>query len=350
MSTETLTARELRLGNEYVQLLTDKTVLITGAAGYLGTALLSSLYGIRCRIVALVHQRSCLPLPSESNASLSSQHADLSQTSVWRDVLRESKPDVVINLAAYEHRRDSPHAPELDLAVNAATILELLDACRELDLRPRIVQASSANIVGCPSSPVVNEDTPDQPLTLYAINKQAAEGYLRHYAESFDIPTVALRFGNIYGPLPLQDTELETRVVLNSIMNRALAGGPLYLYANYACVRDFLYVDDAVSAICAVAASESVTPGASYIVGSGECHSLRQIVNEIARQAELLRSTPIEVQSDTQVALAPIEWREFIADYSRLRSATGWEPQISLRRGIDLTLRTFLAGTGGQSR
>ena len=349
MSTQTLTAPTHVSRNEYVEPLTAKTILITGAAGYLGTALLASLYTIRCRIAALVHKRRCLPVPTDSNASVTSQCADLSQPSLWLDILRDTKPDVIINLAAYEHRRNSPHAPEQDLAVNTATVLELLEACRELDLKPRIVLASSANIVGCPTSALVNEDTPDQPLTLYAINKLAAERYLRYYAESFDIPTVSLRFGNIYGPLPVRDTELESRVVLNNIMSRALAGGPLYLYSNHACVRDFVYIDDAVRAICAVAASETITPGAKYIVGSGEGHALRDIVNEIARQVQNLGRPPVEVLIDTQAALAPIEWREFIADYSRLRSATGWEPQTKLPRGIDLTLRAFLGNTGGQS-
>ena len=347
MPTQTITAPETHLRNEYVQSLTDKTILITGAGGYLGTALLSSLYSIRCRIVALVHERRCVPAPDKTEATLTSRSADLSRSGVWRDVLRETNPDVIVNLAANEHRRDSQHAPDLDLAINTATVLELLEACRELELKPRIIQASSANIVGCPTSPLVNEDTPDQPLTLYAINKQAAERYLRYYAEDFDIPSVSLRFANIYGPLSARDAALESRVVLNSIMRRALEGGPLYLYRNQACVRDFVYVDDAVRAICAASASETIAPGGKYVVGSGEGYSLRQIINEVARQVENLGRSPVEVLIDTEAALAPIEWRKCIADCSRLRAATGWEPHIKLHQGINETLRAF---SGGQSQ
>ena len=344
MPAETITAPQPQtiLRNEYVQSLTDKTILVTGAGGYLGTALLSALYTIRCRIHALVHDRPCAAMPDDSEATLTSRYADLSQSSVWLDVLREIQPDVIVNLAAYEHRRNSKHAPERDIAINTATVLELLDACRELDLKPRIILASSANLFGCPASPRVNEDTPDQPLTLYAINKQAGERYLRYYAETFNIPTVSLRFANIYGPV--RDPDLESRVVLNSIIRRALAGGPLYLYRNHACVRDFVYVDDAVRAICAVAASETIAPGGKYVVGSGESNTLSEIVNEIARQVENFDRPPVEVLVDTEAALAPIEWREFIADYGRLHSATGWEPQIKLQTGIDLTLRAFIGG------
>lgn len=335
---------ETSLSNEYVQLLKDKTILVTGAGGYLGTALLASLYSIRCHIVAVVHEREFLPAPAETEGTVTARYGDLSATSFWRHLLHETRPDVIVNLAAYEHRRNSQHAPERDLAINAAAVLELLDACKELQLKPRIVQASSANLFGCPTSPLVNEDTPDQLLSLYSINKHTAEKYLGHYAENFNIPGVALRFANIYGPLPVRDADLESRVVLNGIMHRALAGGPLYLYRNHACVRDFVYVDDAVRAICAVAVSETITPGGKYVIGSGEGYSLKEIVSEIANQVENFDRPPVEVLVDTVATLAPIEWREFIADYTRLSSTTGWEPQIKLQQGIDLTLRAFIGG------
>ena len=344
MSTETVERISTKSGNEYLNALKDRTILVTGAGGYLGTALLSSLYGIRCRIFALVRDINRLSAPRESEASVETHNVDLAASSVWFDLLHEIKPDVVIHLAAHEHRRNSEHLPALDQAVNTATVLESLEACRELNLKPRIVLASSANIVGCPSSTIVNEDTPDCPLTLYAINKLAAEQYLRFYATMFKIPAVSLRFANVYGPLATQQRDIESRVVLNSIMRRALAGGPLYLYRNQNCVRDFVYVDDVARAICAAATSDTTTARSKYIVGSGDGHLLREIVHEIARRAELIRGERIKVQCDEDAALEPIEWRNFVADYTGLQSATGWEPRIKLHHGIDLTLQAFAGG------
>jgi UDP-glucose 4-epimerase len=343
MSTETIEHIRAVSANEYLNGLKDQTILVTGAGGYLGTALLSSLYSIRCRIFALVHEKQCVPAPADSEVSLTSLRVDLSQR-LWLALLRQTRPDIIVKLAAHEHRRNSRHAPTLDLAVNTATVLELLEACRELELKPRIVLASSANIAGCPVSTVVDEDTVDQPLTLYAINKLAAERYLHYYAETFNLSTVSLRFANVYGPLATRHTEIESRVVLNSMMRRALAGGPLHLYRNQDCVRDFVYIGDAIRAICAAATSEKITAGSKYIVGSGNGHSLRDIVNEIATRAELIHGKPVDVRLDHDASLEPIEWRNFVADYTRMRSATGWEPRIKLHHGIDLTLRAFAGG------
>ncbi|HEX6283746.1 MAG TPA: NAD(P)-dependent oxidoreductase, partial [Pyrinomonadaceae bacterium] len=150
---------------------------------------------------------------------------------------------------------------------------------------------------------------------------------------------------------PTRDTELESRVVLNHVMRRALDGGPLSLYRNQHCIRDFVYVDDAVRAICAAAVTEPLTPGGKYIAGSGEGHSLREIVNDIARLVENLGYPPVEVLFDDAATLEPVEWREFVADYRRLHSATGWQPLTTLHQGIEATLNAFLdGGNGGQTR
>jgi nucleoside-diphosphate-sugar epimerase len=345
MSTQTIDVNANSILNEeHVHALTGKTILVAGAGGYLGTALCSALAGIQCHLVALFHRARFLSVPADNKASFTYQQVDLAESSVWPALLRDHNPDVIVNLAAHEHRRGSEHSPAIDLAVNTATVLELLEACRELSLKPRIVLATSANIVGCPATSLVNEDTPDQPLTLYAINKLLAEQYLRYYAETFNVPAVSLRFANVYGPLDQRDIELESRVVLNAIMRRALEGGPLYLYRNQDCVRDFVYVDDAIRAICATARGENIHPGAKYIVGSGEEFTLREIVNQIAQLASKLHGQRIEVRLDENAPLEPIEWRNFVADYTRLQSATGWKPRIKLSHGLKLTLSAFSGG------
>lgn len=329
--------------HDFLDGLRHQTIMVAGASGYLGTALLAALQTIPCRIVAL--GRSSQNVVSELNAereltTLTMLTVDLSQPGSWTEPLRSERPDIIFNLAAYEHRRGSPHAPAQDLAVNAAAMLDLLETCRQLELKPQIVLASSANLAGCPASLPVDESFPDQPLTLYSIHKLAAEQYLKYYSSTFGIPGVALRFANVYGPLGKDQREIASRVVLNRIMLQALKGGPLQLYGNHHCRRDFVYVSDVVSALCA---ATTLTPkgGSHYFIGSAEGATLGEVVNLVADRAEAVSGRRPEIRIMEEAALEPIEWREFVADCTRMRTQTGWSPSVRLREGIDRTLLEF---------
>ena len=326
--------------DEFLQGLIHKTVLLAGASGYLGSALLAALQRIPCRVVAMSWSSPSFAPASSPEHEVVSLKADLSQAGSWIEPLRRERPDIIFNLAAYEHRRGSAHAPAQDLALNSATMLDLLETCRKLQIKPHIVLASSANLAGCPDSLPVNETFPDQPLTLYAIHKLAAEQYLKYYSGAFDIPSVALRFANVYGPLANGQREIAARVVLNRIMLKALDGGPLQLYGNQNCRRDFVYIDDAVRALCAAAGS-SLNDGSYYLVGSEEGLTLGEIVNLIAQKAEAISGRRPEIQMVDQAVLDPIEWRNFVADCTELRTRTGWSPRVTLHDGIDRTLQEF---------
>jgi nucleoside-diphosphate-sugar epimerase len=331
--------------HDFLHGLAHKTILVAGASGYLGSALLASLQTIPCRVVALAwSSRSFAPASSHDQEVIQFK-SDLSQPGAWTEPLQSERPDIIFNLAAYEHRRGSAHAPEQDLALNAATVLDLLETCLRLELKPQIVLASSTQLVGCPADLPVNEDFPDQPLTLYAIHKLAAEQYLKYYSSAFGIPGVVLRFANVYGQLAKGQREIASRVVLNRIMLQALDGGPLHLYGNHNCRRDFVYVSDVVRALCAAAGDVTLKDGSHYIIGSEEGMTLGEVVNLIADRAEVVSGRRPEIQMMDEAALDPIEWREFVADCTRMRTRTGWSPVVSLREGIDRTLREFQGGS-----
>lgn len=356
---EQLTAPDIQLGHvpcstttrmitddqNFLHGLVHKTIMVAGASGYLGSALLAALQTIPCRVVALFWSSQSFAPTSGQDQEVIELTSDLSQPGVWTEPLRSERPDIIFNLAAYEHRRGSQHAPAQDLAVNAATMLDLLETCRRLELKPQIVLASSANLAGCPASLPVNESFPDQPLTLYSIHKLAAEQYLKYYSTTFGIPGVVLRFANVYGPLAKGQREIASRVVLNRIMLQALNGGPLQLYGNQHCRRDFVYVSDVVSALCAAAGSLTLKDGSHYFIGSEEGATLGEIINLVADRTEAISGQRPEIRLMEEAALEPIEWREFVADCTRMRTQTGWSPSVRLREGIDRTLREFQGGS-----
>jgi UDP-glucose 4-epimerase len=124
-------------------------------------------------------------------------------------------------------------------------------------------------------------------------------------------------------------------------MLQGLDGGPLQLYRNQHCRRDFVYVADVVRALCAAGGSLTLNDGSHYIIGSEEALTLGEIVNLVADRVEAIGRRRPEIELNEVAALDPIEWREFVADCTRMRMQTGWSPRISLREGIDQTLLEF---------
>lgn len=285
------------------------TVLVTGGHGYLGSALVRAL-----------RERAIVVAPSKSELDVSSDTAWLNHV---------VGVDVVYHLAARETPNQLPADSDADYRVNAGSILALARACTSARCFPRIIFASSTNLVGCPTSVPIDEATPPDPLTLYAIHKYAAERYLGLVSDRFD--SVTLRLPNIYGTVG--NSELDRRMVVNRMIERGLAGDELTLFANRQCVRDFLHVDDVVKAL--IAAADIDAKGASlFVIGSGVGVALETLVHLIASST----SKGVHIRLDDERALGPAEWRNIIVNASAFAEATGWRPELDLEAGISKTI------------
>lgn len=313
-----------------------KKILITGASGYIGSSIFKVLSDTDCDIVLLTHSQS-LKLIAETKARVEIIEGDIAKSDIWNKIL--PGVDIVFHLAAYEHRHGSKFDPKEDLIINAASVLLMLEVCREKGLSPKIVLASSSNIAGIPQILPVNESAPDNPLTLYAIHKLTAEKYLEYYARNFNIPSCVLRLANIYGPAPNYD--ISRKVVLNKIIHKAINGGPLILFRNKSKIRDFIFIDDAVGAFLAAGISQNTANGSYYYIGSGQGYTLEKIVMIVGRETEMIMGIASPVEINTETAIEDVEMRDFVADYSSFQNMTGWSPKIGLVAGIDRTIKFF---------
>jgi nucleoside-diphosphate-sugar epimerase len=310
-------------------------LLVTGASGYLGSRLVQRLSSSACLLTTTARHASGATAEG-GTARLRHVHADITAEDTWPRLLEEV--DVVFHLATFEHRQGSAFDPMQNLA-DARAVLALLECCRSMKQPPRIVFSSSANVVGSPARLPVNEEFPDAPLTMFAIHKRAAEMYIEYYAREYGVPGASLRLSNVYGPST--DVVLSKRSTLNKMIARALAGESLTLFANERCLRDFVHIDDVVSAYLSAGASPNTQDGRYYLIGSGEGRTLVETVESIAEIALRRTGKKVPIVRNTEAKLETAEFRQFVADSARFQRATGWQAGTRFLDGVGQTLEFF---------
>ncbi len=319
-----------------------RTILVTGAAGFIGSSVVGQLAAAPCTIrrlarTAVASRRE----PPAGPARVEDVQGDVREAATWRTAIEGV--DVVLHLAGQTSVYAAQDDPESDLAANVVPVLHLAAACRAESRRPAVVVAGTATVVGLTldASPV-SEEQPDRPVTVYDLHKWMAERYVELYTAEGVFDAATLRLANVYGPGP-RGSSLD-RGFLNAMVHRACAGGPLTLYGEGTAVRDYVFVDDVVRAFLMTAARIGVTRGRHFLVGSGRGTTLAEALALVADRVAAKTGRRVNVRSvEPPSGLSPIEQRSFVADTRRLREAVGWEPRVDLAEGIDQTIEASCA-------
>ena len=238
--------------------LLNVRALVTGAAGFIGSTLVDRLLQEGHQVTGVDNLSAGAPAANLESAhrhigpgrftfvAVDVRHPELS------DVVAGSNPDVVFHLAAQVDVRSSVDEPLYDARNNVLGTINVLEASRRARV-PRIVFASSGGArYGAPAILPATEDTPVDPLSPYAAAKVAGELYMRAYAGMYGLAPVCLALANVYGPR--QDPHGEAGVV--TIFGSAMISGrPTTVYGDGSATRDYVYVDDVVTAfLCAAEA------------------------------------------------------------------------------------------------
>lgn len=314
-----------------------KTVLITGGLGFIGSNLamrLASETRAQIRIVDSL-DRSCGGNPKNLDGiarPVQIHTLDLRESSKLRDIIQEV--DVIFNLAGHVSHIDSMRDPLQDLGGNAEAHLCLLEGCRALNPRARIVYSSTRQFYGRPQSLPVNEDHPVLPVDINGVNKYAAEMYHRIYYTVYGIETCCLRLTNTYGPRQL--IRSASQGVVGWFFHQILCNREIVLYGDGKQIRDLNYVDCVVDALL-LAGIHPHAPGKIYNLGSADPISLLDL-------AELMIS--ILGKGSYRFAPFPEEKRKidignYYGSFARIQEELGWSPQIPLEDGIRRTFEFF---------
>lgn len=300
-------------------------VLITGGAGFLGSALANALVAQGHEVLSLDDLSA--GDPARLDVGVLFHRGDVANRPKLWTLLQGV--ECVYHLAARVLVAESLLYPHEYNEVNVGGTVALLEAMRDVGV-PRLVLASSGAIYGEQSRQPVAETTPPNPRSPYAISKLAAEYYAHTVGALWGATTVALRIFNAYGPgQPLLPSHSP---VIPRFFEQALGGGSLVIFGAGAQTRDFVYVDDVVRALVAAATAEGIS-GRTINVGSG----VETAISAVAQHVLDLTGSGSNILYSSAEGGGVSRLR---ADVTLARQLLGYTPRISLAEGLRQTLET----------
>jgi UDP-glucose 4-epimerase len=322
---------------EQLARLHGANVLITGGLGFIGSNLARCLVSLGAK-VTLVDSLVAEYGGNRFNIDGIEDRVRVNISDVRdRYSLRThvSGQDFLFNLAGQTSHLDSMEDPFTDLEINCRAQLSILETCRHVNPRVRIVFAGTRQIYGRPERLPVDERHPLRPVDVNGIHKLAGEFYHLLYNDVYDLATCALRLTNTYGPrMRIKDA----RQTFVGAWIRALLENKPFEVWDGGQLRDFTYVDDCVDALL-LAAVHADARGRVFNLGGCEVVNLNDL-------AALL----VEVNGSGQFSRKEfpherkrIDVGDYYADDSQIRAALGWQPQIRLEDGLARTLEFFRA-------
>jgi UDP-glucose 4-epimerase len=294
-------------------------VLVTGGAGFLGSALAR-------RLVALGHGVRVIDDLSAGDPARLPESASFSRGDV-NDLPRLwtllQGVECVYHLAARVSVPESVRYPREYNAVNVGGTVSVLEAVRDVGVR-RLVFISSGAIYGDQDRQPASEDALPDPLSPYAVSKLAAERYVRTLGRLWGVETVCLRVFNAYGPG--QQLPATHPPVIPHFIAQTLGGGSLVIHGNGAQTRDFVYVEDVVNAMAAAATAPNINQSVIN-VGSGTETSINDLIRLISKVTGRDPHTLYVGSQDAGVS-------RMRADLTRARTLLGYEPRVTLEDGL----------------
>ena len=343
--------------------LKNKTVFITGSAGFIGSNLVLELlrtqspihiigldnvndyYDVNIKEWRLREIEKCVDEHSDSTYIFYKD--DLANKAIIDKIFKEHKPDIVVNLGAQAGVRYSISNPDAYIQSNMIGFYNILEACRhsyDNDQKgvEHLVYASSSSVYGTNKKvPYSTEDKVDNPVSLYAATKKSNELMAHADSKLYNIPSTGLRFFTVYGPAGRPD------MAYFGFTNKLLKGETIQIFNYGNCKRDFTYVDDIVEGVKRImqGAPEKkngedglpIPPYAVYNIGNSHPENLLDFVTIL--QEELIRAKVLPADYDFEahkelVAMQPGDVPVTYADTSALERDYGFKPNTSLRIGL----------------
>lgn len=296
------------------------TSLVTGAAGFLGRNLTAALVRSGERVVAFGRAER-RPSPS---AGMTWVNADLNTFDHWEALLEDVSTVYHLAWSSLPH---SAHAdPFRDASTNILTTLRLLEGLRSRPGVRFVFTSSGGTVYGHLDVVPVPEEHPTKPLTAYGISKLTVENYLNFFGDAHGLDPVSLRISNLFGPGQAFGRGFGAIATLSAF---ALRGEPIRIYGDGQTVRDYIFVTDVVAAL--LRAGRSGGTSRVLNIGTGEGHSLNDIVNILAQYVEHPVKVTYEAPRSFDIPISVLK-------IDRARNELGWSPVVPFDEGVAQTI------------
>ncbi len=337
--------------------LKNKTVLITGAAGFIGANLIIELLKTSSpiNIIGLDNMNDYYDISikeyrlNQINYTIkqfsdSTWHfikGDIADKELITEIFKKFSPIIVVNLAAQAGVRYSITNPDIYIESNIIGFYNILEACRSYPVE-HLVYASSSSVYGSNKNiPYNTEDKVDNPVSLYAATKKSNELFAHSYSKLYNIPSTGLRFFTVYGPAGRPD------MAYFSFTNKLIKGETIKIFNYGNCKRDFTFIDDIVEGVkrimqCAPKNIEGddglpLPPYRIYNIGNNNPENLLDFVDILQKELLSAGILPHDYNFETHKELVPMQPGDVpitYADTSALERDFGFKPNTDLRNGL----------------
>lgn len=305
----------------------DRPVLVTGAAGFIGSSLTDRLLAEGQSVIGLdnfcdfydaaIKRRNITHAVSQARFKM--EEADIRDRAAVLDLFARHRPKTVVHLAAMAGVRPSIERPDYYTAVNLDGTVNMLDAAVANGCE-RFVFASSSSVYGNnPKTPFGEEDNVDNPISPYAATKKAGELLCHSYWHIHKLPCFCLRFFTVFGPRQRPD------LAINKFLRLVGAGKPIPMFGDGSTSRDYTFIDDIVSGIRA--AMDRCDRYRIYNLGGNHPTSLRELIATVERvTGKKATIQPMPMQ--------PGDVERTWADLTRSKAELGYEPRTTIEEGM----------------
>ena len=332
--------------------LKGKTILITGAAGFIGSNLVKELFNTvdDIKIIGIDNMNDYYDVSikeyrleeiNKLNKNFIFIKGDISDKDTIDNLFNEYKPSVVVNLAAQAGVRYSITNPDAYIKSNLIGFYNILEGCRHNEVE-HLVYASSSSVYGSNKKvPYSTDDKVDNPVSLYAATKKSNELMAHAYSKLYNIPSTGLRFFTVYGPAGRPD------MAYFGFTNKLLKGETIEIFNYGNCKRDFTYIDDIVEGVKRVMKGAPdkklgedglpIPPYAVYNIGNQNPENLLDFVDILQQELIDAGVLPKDYDFEAHKKLVPMQAGDVpitYADTTPLEKDFGFKPSTPLRTGL----------------